>query len=125
MSGFFGNRRKKPRRPADMAVDVRRYRRWGGWRMLEPGARGLDFNRFGMAFVSRSRLHSGDRLRLSLYGPAMRLHGVEARVVSSQRTGEGYRIGVCFYESLHELSHAPRAPYLRYLSGLEEQLPPA
>ena len=53
------------------------------------------------------------------------LHGVEARVVSSQRTGEGYRIGVRFYQSLHDLARASRAPYLRYLSGLEEQLPPA
>ena len=125
MGGFFGNRRKTNRRPADMAVDVHSYRRRGGWRTLEPGARGLDFNRFGMAFVSRTRLRPGDSLRLSLHGPAMRLHGVEARVVSSQHTGQGYRSGVRFYESLHELAHATRAPYLRYLCGLEEQLPPA
>ena len=35
------------------------------------------------------------------------------------------RTGVRFYESLHDLARASRAPYLRYLSGLEEQLPPA
>jgi len=125
MNGFLGNRRKRPRRPADMAVDVNRHGRWGGWRTRQAGARALDFNRFGMAFISRARLRPGDGLRLTLHGPAMRLHGVEARVVSCERTGEGYRVGVRFYESLHELSRAPRAPWLRYLSGLEEQLPPA
>ncbi len=125
MSAFLGNRRKTPRRPADIGVDIRRHGRWGGWRTLEQGARGLDFNRFGMAFVSRRRWRPGQSLRLTLHGPAMRLHNVEAWVVSIERTGQGYRLGVRFYESLNALSRAPRAPFLRYLSGLEEQLPPA
>ena len=117
------NRRKQPRRPAQMAVDIQHFRRWGGWRELQRGARGLDFNRFGMAFVSRRRLRPGRVLRLSLHGPAMRLYGVRAHVVSSERIGSGYRTGVRFYESLRSLTDAPLPPELHYLGGLEEQLP--
>lgn len=117
------NRRKQPRRVARMVVDVQRFGRWGGWREVQRGARGLDFNRFGMAFVSRRRLRPGHVLRLSLHGPAMRLYGVRAHVVSSERIGSGYRTGVRFYESLRSLTDAPLPPALRYLGGLEQQLP--
>lgn len=106
-----------------MTVDVLHFRRWGGWRRTQRGVRGLDFNRYGMAFVSRRRLRPGQVLRLSLYGPAMRLYGVRAHVVSSERVGEGYRTGVRFYESLASLTDAPLPPALRYLEGLEAQMP--
>lgn len=116
------NRRKSARRDTGMAVDINLRRTWGGWRRVETGARGLDYNRFGMAFISRRRLRPGQTLRLNLYGPAMVLRRVEAHVVSSARMGRGYRTGVRFYRSLRALTGTSMPPEMRYLSGLEEQL---
>lgn len=117
------NRRKSPRRDTGMAVDIVQRRRWGGWRRMEVSARGLDYSRFGMAFVSRRRLRPGQTLRLNLHGPAMVLRRVEAHVVSSARLGRGYRVSVRFYRSLRALTETTSVtPEMRYLSGLEEQL---
>jgi hypothetical protein len=116
------NRRKLSRHRTDMNVTVRLWRPWGGWRPVIRDARALDYNRFGMAFNSRRAVRPDRKLRLSLYGPGMTLKGVSARVVSCQRVGGGYRIGVRFYDSLRELSDGPMPLSMRYLGGLEQEV---
>lgn len=119
---IYDNRRKQARVATDMRVTVY----LGGginrlWQRPFPG-RALDFNRYGMAFVSPVRLSAGKPLKLDLRSRHMVLKQVQAVVVRSQRLNRQWRVGVRFYRRLAEFQEVrPGAP-LPVLTGLEESL---
>lgn len=115
------NRRKLARINTQMRVDVFRHRLFGGWRFVTR-AKALDYNRFGLGVTSPVRLSPGSRIKLDLYSPAMILRGVDAEVVSCQRAGQAYRLGLRTYETLKEVAGESDQHQIRYLAGMEEVL---
>lgn len=116
------NRRKLARINTHMRVDVFRYRLFGGWRFVTR-AKALDYNRFGIGATSPIRLSPGTLVKLDLFSPAMILRGVEAEVVSCQRAGQAYRLGLRTYQTLKEVAGELDQHQIRYLAGMEEVLP--
>ena len=116
------NRRKLARINTQMRVDVFRHRLFGGWRFVSR-AKALDYNRFGLGVTSPVRLAPGTRIKLDLYSPAMILRQVDAEVVSCQRAGQAYRLGLRTYETLKEVAGESDQHQIRYLAGMEDVLP--
>lgn len=116
------NRRKLARINTQMRVDVFRHRLFGGWRFVTR-AKALDYNRFGLGVTSPVRFSPGSRIKLDLYSPAMILRRVDAEVVSCQRAGQAYRLGLRTYETLKEVAGESDQHQIRYLAGMEEVLP--
>ena len=116
------NRRKLARINTQMRVDVFRHRLFGGWRFVTR-AKALDYNRFGLGVTSPVRLSPGTRIKLDLYSPAMILRRVDAEVVSCQRAGQAYRLGLRTYETLKEVAGESDQHQIRYLAGMEDVLP--
>ena len=125
MAGYqnpYDNRRKQARLATDMRVNV--YPAGGVdrlWRRPFSG-RALDFNRYGMAFVSPVRLSAGRPLKLDLRASHMVLRQVQAVVVRSQRLNRQWRVGVRFYRKLAEFQEVKPGAPLPVLTGLEESL---
>ena len=116
------NRRKLARISTQMRVDLFRHRLFGGWRFVTR-AKALDYNRYGIGVTSPVRLSPGTLVKVDLYSPAMILRQVEAEVVSCQRAGQAYRIGLRTYQTLKELAGESDQHQIRYLAGMEDLLP--
>ena len=116
------NRRKLARISTQMRVDLFRHRLFGGWRFVTR-AKALDYNRYGIGVTSPVRLSLGTLVKVDLYSPAMILRQVEAEVVSCQRAGQAYRMGLRTYQTLKELAGESDQHQIRYLAGMEDLLP--
>ncbi|KGD65737.1 hypothetical protein Y5S_00961 [Alcanivorax nanhaiticus] len=116
------NRRKLARINTQMRVDVFKHRFIGGWRYVTR-AKALDYNRYGIGVTSPMRLSPGTRIKVDLYTPAMILRQVDAEVVSCQRAGQAYRLGLRTYQTLKEVAGESDQHQIRYLAGMEEVLP--
>ncbi len=116
------NRRKLARINTHMRVDVFRHRLFGGWRFVTR-AKALDYNRYGIGVTSPMRLSPGTHIKVDLYSTAMILRQVDAEVVSCQRAGQAYRLGLRTYQTLKELAGESEQHQIRYLAGMEELLP--
>lgn len=119
--GVMSNRRKLGRISTRMLAQVRRL---SGWRRRarQGGCEVLDYNRFGAGLFSERALPVGSRLLLDLDAGHFVLRRLPAEVVSCQREGRGFRIGVRFYRNLGELVSGEGSAALAVLSGLEESL---
>ena len=115
------NRRKLARIHTQMRVDIFRHRLFGGWRYLTR-AKALDYNRYGIGLTSPVKLAQGTVVKLDLFAPGMILRQVSAEVVSCQRAGQAYRVGLRTYRSLRELAGTTEQHQIRYLAGMEAQL---
>ncbi|MCG8393252.1 MAG: hypothetical protein MI745_09230 [Pseudomonadales bacterium] len=104
-----------------MRVDIFRHRLFGGWRYLTR-AKALDYNRYGIGLTSPVKLAQGTVVKLDLFAPGMILRQVSAEVVSCQRAGQAYRVGLRTYRSLRELAGTTEQHQIRYLAGMEAQL---
>ncbi len=119
--GVMSNRRKLARISTRMPAQVRRLTGW--WRRARQGGCDvLDYNRFGAGLFSERALPVGSRLLLDLDAGHFVLRRLPAEVVSCQREGRGYRIGVRFYRNLGELVSGEASAALAVLAGLEESL---
>ena len=116
------NRRKLARINTQMRIDIFRHRLFGGWRFLTR-AKALDYNRYGIGLTSPVRLSPNTIVKLDLYAPGMILRQVSAEVVSCQRAGQAYRLGLRTYQSLRDLAGDVDQHQIRYLAGMEEVLP--
>jgi hypothetical protein len=119
--GVMSNRRKLGRISTRMPAQVRRISGW--WRRgKQGGCDVLDYNRFGAGLFSDKALPVDSRLLLDLDAGHFVLRRLPAEVVSCQREGRGYRVGVRFYRNLGELVSGEARATLAVLSGLEESL---
>ena len=116
------NRRKLARINTQMRIDIFRHRLFGGWRFLTR-AKALDYNRYGIGLTSPVWLSPNTIVKLDLYAPGMILRQVSAEVVSCQRAGQAYRLGLRTYQSLRDLAGDVDQHQIRYLAGMEEVLP--
>ncbi|WP_417213715.1 PilZ domain-containing protein [Alcanivorax sp.] len=115
------NRRKLARINTQMRIDIYRHRLFGGWRFIAR-AKALDYNRYGIGLTSPIKFSNGSILQLDLYSPGMILRRVSAEVVSCQRAGQAYRIGLRTYSNLRELVGDTDQHQIRYLAGMEPLL---
>jgi hypothetical protein len=121
--GVMSNRRKLARISTRMPAQVRRLS--GRWSRGKKGScEVLDYNRFGAGLFSERAMPVGGRLLLDLDAGHFVLRRLPAEVVSCQREGRGFRIGVRFYRNLGELVSGEASAALAVLSGLEESLMP-
>ncbi|EKF73042.1 hypothetical protein A11A3_15587 [Alcanivorax hongdengensis A-11-3] len=102
-------------------VDIYRLGLLGNWRYLTC-AKALDYNRYGIGLVAAVKLSAGTDVQLDLHCPGMILRGVSAQVVSCQRAGQGYRLGLRTYDTLRDLV-GDSNHQIRYLAGMEAMLP--
>ena len=116
------NRRKLARINTQMRIDIFRHHLFGGWRYLTR-AKALDYNRYGIGLTSPVRLSPNTIVKLDLYAPGMILRQVSAEVVSCQRAGQAYRLGLRTYQSLRDLAGDVDQHQIRYLAGMEDVLP--
>ncbi|MDX1804133.1 MAG: PilZ domain-containing protein [Alcanivorax sp.] len=105
-----------------MRVDIFRLNMLGRWRYLTQ-ARALDYNRYGLGVVAAVKLAPGTDVQLDLHAPGMILRRVSAQVVSCERCGQGYRLGLRTYDTLQDLL-AGENMQLRFLAGMETALAP-
>jgi hypothetical protein len=115
------NRRKLARINTQMRIDIYRHRLFGGWRFMTR-AKALDYNRYGIGLTSPIKFSNGTVLQLDLYSPGMILRRVSAEVVSCQRAGQAYRLGLRTYSNLRELVGDTDQHQIRYLAGMEPLL---
>lgn len=121
---YSNNRRRHDRLRADMQVSVRVASGVGRIFRRPFLCRALDYNRFGMAFVSPIRLRPGTVLNLDLSSAHMLLKGVEAEVVRGSRLRRSWRVGVHFHGQLSALNERCSGSPLTFLTGLEHSLMP-
>lgn len=122
--GTMGNRRKLARIATQMPARVRRVSGW--WRRGQQGqCEVLDYNRYGAGLLGDRAFAVGSQLLLDLDAGHFVLRRLPAEVVSCQRDGRRYRIGVRFYRNISELLSGEASAALTVLSGLEESLQPA
>ena len=119
---YSNNRRQHDRLRTDMQVTVRVAS--GASRILRRPfvARALDYNRYGMAFISPVRLRRGTLLIMDLISDHVVLKGVEAEVVRGSRLQRNWRVGVHFHRQLAEFNASRPGSPLTFLTGLEDSL---